>query len=74
MQTFDQSLLELVRDGLVSEPDARAVATSPHDFALALGSSEPAGELVVQGAVAPGIVTPGIVTPGIVTPGIVTDE
>jgi twitching motility protein PilT len=69
MQTFDQSLLELVRDGLVSEPDARAVATSPHDFALALGSSVPAGELVVQGAA-----TPGINPPGIVTPGIITDE
>ena len=39
MQTFDQSLLALVRDGLVTEEDARAVATSPHDFSLALGAT-----------------------------------
>jgi twitching motility protein PilT len=39
MQTFDQSLLALVRDGLVMEEDARAVATSPHDFSLALGAA-----------------------------------
>ena len=36
MQTFDQSLLRLIEDGLVSEEDARAVATNPHDFGLAL--------------------------------------
>ena len=36
MQTFDQHLLELVRTGLVSEEDARAVATNPHDLGLAL--------------------------------------
>jgi twitching motility protein PilT len=56
MQTFDQSLLELVRSGVVSEQDARVVATNPHDFALALGRAaiEPTpapDELVVQGAV-----------------------
>jgi len=56
MQTFDQSLLQLVRSGVVSEQDARAVATNPHDFALALGAAgtEPSpapDELVVQGAV-----------------------
>jgi twitching motility protein PilT len=39
MQTFDQSLLTLVRDGLVMEEDARAVATNPHDFSLALGAA-----------------------------------
>jgi twitching motility protein PilT len=38
MQTFDQSLLDLVRDDLVTEEDARAVATNPHDFSLALSS------------------------------------
>jgi twitching motility protein PilT len=43
MQTFDQSLLRLVRDGMVSEEDARVVATNPHDFGLALGG------LVTQG-------------------------
>jgi twitching motility protein PilT len=53
MQTFDQSLLGLVREGLVADADAKAVATNPHDFALAVGSV-PAAELVVQGAAAPG--------------------
>ena len=36
MQTFDQHLLALVREGLVSEEDARAVATNPHDLGLAV--------------------------------------
>jgi len=49
MQTFDRSLIALVRDGLVAEADARAVATNPHDFALAL-EAEPAADLVSQGA------------------------
>jgi twitching motility protein PilT len=39
MQTFDQSLLDLVREGLVTEEDARAVATNPHDFSLALATA-----------------------------------
>ncbi len=34
MQTFDQSLLSLYRDGLVTLQDAALVATSPHDFKL----------------------------------------
>jgi twitching motility protein PilT len=34
MQTFDQSLLMLYRNGKVSLQDAAAVATSPHDFKL----------------------------------------
>lgn len=34
MQTFDQSLLKLYRDGLVTLQDAASVATSPHDFKL----------------------------------------
>jgi twitching motility protein PilT len=36
MQTFDQCLVNLVREGLVTEDDARRAATSPHDFNLAL--------------------------------------
>ncbi len=36
MQTFDQSLVKLVKDGLVSEDDARRAATNPHDFDLKL--------------------------------------
>ncbi len=36
MQTFDQSLVELVRQGLITADDARAAATNRHDFGLAL--------------------------------------
>jgi twitching motility protein PilT len=36
MVTFDQSLLHLVRDGVVSVEDALAASTSPHDFQLQL--------------------------------------
>jgi twitching motility protein PilT len=36
MQTFDQALVGLVRDGLVTEEDARRASTNPHDFVLAL--------------------------------------
>ena len=36
MQSFDQSLLELVREGLVSEQDALSYASSPNDFRLSL--------------------------------------
>jgi twitching motility protein PilT len=36
MQTFDQHLVELVKERLVSLEDARHVATHPHDFELAL--------------------------------------
>jgi twitching motility protein PilT len=51
MQTFDQALLDLVGAGLVSDDDARAVATNPHDFALALrGELAPARGAVVRGA------------------------
>jgi twitching motility protein PilT len=49
MQTFDQALVELVRQGLVAEDDARAVATNPHDFSLAL-SGAGRGVAVAQGA------------------------
>jgi len=34
MQTFDQSLLSLVRRGLVAIEEAMNVATNPHDFGL----------------------------------------
>jgi twitching motility protein PilT len=45
MQTFDQSLLDLVADGLVTQEDARAVATNPHDFSLALAATVGAGSI-----------------------------
>lgn len=38
MQTFDQSLLALYEEGLVTFQDASLVATSPHDFKLLLQS------------------------------------
>jgi twitching motility protein PilT len=34
MQTFDQSLVQLTKEGLVSEDEARRAATNPHDFDL----------------------------------------
>jgi twitching motility protein PilT len=39
MQSFDQSLVGLVLEGLVTEDDARAISTQPHDFTLALRSA-----------------------------------
>jgi twitching motility protein PilT len=36
MQTFDQALVMLVKEGVVSPDDARRAATNPHDFDLAL--------------------------------------
>jgi twitching motility protein PilT len=36
MQTFDQALLKLVRDGVVTVTDAMSTATRPHDFGLML--------------------------------------
>jgi twitching motility protein PilT len=36
MQTFDQSLLSLFKNGLVTLPDAMAAASNPHDFRLSL--------------------------------------
>jgi twitching motility protein PilT len=36
MQTFDQSLVQLVKEGLVEESEARRTATNPHDFDLQL--------------------------------------
>jgi twitching motility protein PilT len=36
MQTFDQALVKLVHEGLVTEEDARRASSTPHDFDLAL--------------------------------------
>jgi twitching motility protein PilT len=36
MQTFDQALVKLVKEGLVTQDEARRTATSPHDFDLRL--------------------------------------
>jgi len=36
MQSFDQALVELVKEGLVTMEEARRTATSPHDFDLQL--------------------------------------
>jgi twitching motility protein PilT len=36
MQTFDQSLFHLCKDGLVTLPDAMAAASNAHDFRLSL--------------------------------------
>jgi twitching motility protein PilT len=36
MQTFDQALVKMVKDGLINEDDGRRASTTPHDFNLAL--------------------------------------
>jgi twitching motility protein PilT len=36
MQTFDQHLVELYRDGVVTLEDAMLIASNPHDFRIAL--------------------------------------
>ncbi len=36
MQTFDQALVKLIRDGLVTEEDAKRISSNPHDLVLAL--------------------------------------
>jgi twitching motility protein PilT len=40
MQTFDQALVALVRQGLITPDDASEAATSPHDFMLALKAAQ----------------------------------
>ena len=40
MQTFDQALVALVRQGLVTAEDAAEAATNPHDFLLALKAAQ----------------------------------
>jgi twitching motility protein PilT len=36
MQTFDQALVRLITDGLVTEEDAKRISSNPHDLVLAL--------------------------------------
>ena len=36
MQSFDQALVRLVKDGLITIDEARRTASSPHDFDLQL--------------------------------------
>ena len=36
MQTFDQALLGLYRDGVVGFDDAMSAASNPHDFRIAV--------------------------------------
>lgn len=43
MQTLDQALLELVRDGLVSTRDSLAAAANPEDLRIAMGHAGVAG-------------------------------
>jgi twitching motility protein PilT len=39
MQSFDQALVKLVKEGVVAADEARRTATNPHDFDLALHGS-----------------------------------
>ncbi len=40
MQTFDQALVRLVREGTVTVEDAKETATNPHDLMLALQAAQ----------------------------------
>ena len=50
MQTFDQALVKLVRDGLVTEEEAKLASTNPHDFILALRGSLSRGAVGLAGS------------------------
>lgn len=49
MQTFDQSLLGLYKDGLIAYEDALLAATAPQDFALKIKGVQSTGELWEEG-------------------------
>jgi twitching motility protein PilT len=40
MQTFDQALMKLIRENLVSLDDALEAASNPHDLMLALREAQ----------------------------------
>ncbi len=50
MQTFDQALVKLVREGLVTEEEAKLASTNPHDFVLALRGSLTRGTVGLAGS------------------------
>jgi twitching motility protein PilT len=49
MQTFDQSLLELVSNGDVSTPEASAMAINPHNFRLELAQLDGSTDVLGTG-------------------------
>jgi twitching motility protein PilT len=50
MQTFDQALVKLVREGLVTEDEAKLASTNPHDFVLELRGSLSRGAVGLAGS------------------------
>ena len=48
MQTFDQSLMDLYRRGLISEEMALQYATSPSEFALRASGVEASSDLTFE--------------------------
>jgi twitching motility protein PilT len=40
MQTFDQSLVSLVMEGLITEEEAKEASTTPHDFTLTMKAAK----------------------------------
>jgi twitching motility protein PilT len=50
MQTFDQALVKLVGDGLVTEEEAKVASTNPHDFVLALRGTLTRGAVGLAGS------------------------
>ncbi|HCC69504.1 MAG TPA: type IV pili twitching motility protein PilT [Nitrospiraceae bacterium] len=49
MQTFDQSLIQLYRDGLITYEDALKRATNPNDFALKVKGIQSASDVWEEG-------------------------
>ena len=48
MQTFEQSLVTLVKDGVITEEEGRKASTNPHDLSLALRGVLQRGEHKLQ--------------------------
>jgi twitching motility protein PilT len=63
MQTFDQSLLNLYREEMVSYETAREAATNPDDFDLKVKGIFSTGEMTWEASPAPGASKPGTPPP-----------
>jgi twitching motility protein PilT len=63
MQTFDQCLLRLYRDGIISYETAREAATNADDFDLKVRGIFSTGELTLEGAAGRAPEAPGPATP-----------
>ncbi len=48
MQTFDQSLFDLLQAGLITYDEAMRQATNPSDFALKVKGIQSAGDVITE--------------------------